>query len=137
MSYEIFLVPILAMLIVQAIKIILDALNDKSPAKDLARYGGMPSGHAALVGALAMKVGMIDGFYSSTFAIALILAFLIVRDATGLRRHLGKHGEVLNILIKDDKKFKPRFPKLQDRLGHTPAQVTVGLLIGMAISILI
>lgn len=137
MNLKTLLIPIIAMIIAQIIKILIDAIKGESVLKDLSRYGGMPSGHAALVGALAMEVGMAEGFYSATFAIAFVLAFLIARDAVGIRYRLGKHGEVLNKLIKDDKKFKPKPPRLEDRLGHTPAQVIVGLLLGIAIAILI
>lgn len=137
MNLKMLLVPIIAMIIAQIIKILIDAVKGEPILKDLNRYGGMPSGHAALVGALAMEIGMTEGIHSAAFAIALVFAFVIARDAVGIRYRLGKHGEVLNKLIKDDKKFKPKPPRLEDRLGHTPAQVIVGLLLGIAIAILI
>ena len=137
MTYKTLLVPIIAMVIAQIIKILIDKIKGQPILEDLDRYGGMPSGHSALVGALAMEVGMVEGFYSTAFALSFILAFLIARDAVGIRYRLGKHGQVLNKLIKDDKKFKPKPPKLAERLGHTPAQVIVGLLLGVVIAILI
>jgi len=137
MSYEILLVPIIAMIAAQAIKVFIDAIKGEPILKDLNRYGGMPSGHSALVGALAMEVGMAEGFSSSLFAVAFVLMFLIVRDAVGLRNRLGKHGKVLNMVIKDLPKNKNKYPELEQRLGHTPAQVIVGLLLGIAVAIML
>jgi uncharacterized protein len=46
-------------------------------ARQLLASGGMPSSHSATVTALAVAVGVQEGFRSATFATALIFAFVV------------------------------------------------------------
>ncbi|GJS71924.1 acid phosphatase/vanadium-dependent haloperoxidase protein-related protein [Tanacetum coccineum] len=62
--------------------------------KQLIGSGGMPSSHSATVTALAVAVGLHDGLGGSTFATALILACIVMYDATGVRLHAGRQAEV-------------------------------------------
>jgi len=99
----------------------------------------MPSGHSAMVISLATITGLKTGWHSPIFAITVILAIIVIRDALGIRRYLGQHGKVLNILVKDlkdDKMLDEKYPRLLERIGHTPAQVLVGALIGFLVSLL-
>jgi len=98
----------------------------------------MPSSHSAMVAALCTEIGMQTGFNSAAFAITLTISFLIIRDAVGLRRHLGNHGKIINMLIKDlpDKK-EDKYPFLEERLGHTYVQAAAGIIIGILTAILI
>ncbi|HDQ22689.1 MAG TPA: divergent PAP2 family protein [Candidatus Uhrbacteria bacterium] len=138
MSYKIVIVPFLALIIAQIIKVILDARKGEFSWGNLNRYGGMPSSHSAMVAALCVEIGMATGFNSAYFAIALAFSFLIVRDAVGLRRNLGKHGKILNMLIKDLPDYKEnKYPFLEERLGHTYWQALVGILLGIIIALLI
>ena len=100
-------------------------------------YSGMPSGHSAMVVSLAMIIALEEGLKSPLFAVSVILAIIIMRDALGVRRYLGEHGKILNILVKDlkdDQVLDERYPHLLERIGHTPAQVLVGALIGLLVS---
>ncbi|KAF5779886.1 hypothetical protein HanXRQr2_Chr12g0564711 [Helianthus annuus] len=56
----------------------------------------MPSSHSATVTALVVAVGLQDGIGGSTFATALILATIVMYDATGVRLQAGRQAEVLN-----------------------------------------
>ena len=98
--------------------------------------GGMPSSHSASVTALAVACGIKDGFNSSSFAISLVLALIVMRDAMGMRRQVGEHARVLNKLFKDlsESLNDPNLTNkaLEELAGHTPLQVMMGILIGMA-----
>ena len=99
----------------------------------------MPSGHSALVISLAPITGLAEGLDSSSFAISLILAVIVIRDAIGIRRYLGEHGKILNILVedlKDDRVLDERYPHLLERIGHTPLQILAVSLIGFLVSII-
>ncbi|KAL0814556.1 hypothetical protein Bca101_070999 [Brassica carinata] len=61
--------------------------------KQLLGPGGMPSSHSSTVSALAIEIGLQEGFGGSHFAITLILASVIY-DATGVRLHAGRQAEV-------------------------------------------
>ncbi|KAI7740602.1 hypothetical protein M8C21_006732 [Ambrosia artemisiifolia] len=54
----------------------------------------MPSSHSATVTALAIAVGLQDGVVASTFATALILAYVVMSDVTGVRLQSGRQAEV-------------------------------------------
>lgn len=95
----------------------------------------MPSAHTAFVVSLATTVALNEGIQSADFAIAVIFALLIIRDAIGLRQFLGLHGKILNVLLHEHKQDEARYPKLVERLGHTPLQATVGGLIGLIMAL--
>ena len=99
----------------------------------------MPSGHSAMVVSLAAIVGFKIGWHSPVFAITIILAVIVIRDALGIRRYLGQHGRILNILVKDlkdDKVLEEEYPHLLENIGHTPMQVFIGALIGFSVSLI-
>jgi hypothetical protein len=135
------LLPILAMVIAQATKFFIKSNKEKLNFKSLMSYSGMPSSHAAFVTALVTIIGLKLGIFSPIFAVALVFAVIVIRDAVGLRQYLGEHGKILNTLVKDlkeepDKPLDYNYPKLLEKIGHTPAQVTVGILVGLIVSFL-
>jgi hypothetical protein len=138
MSYTLVLIPFLALIIAQIIKVIIDATKGAFSWSNFNRYGGMPSSHSAMVAALCTEIGTQIGFNSAAFAIALAISFLIIRDAVGLRQYLGNHGKILNMLIKDLPDYKEdKYPYLEQRLGHTYYQAFIGILLGIAIALII
>lgn len=114
------------------------AKNKKPDFKILAVTGGMPSSHSSLAMALSTSTGMIKGFTSVEFAIALGFAMVIMYDAAGLRRSAGKMAIVLNRLVDDMYADKhPKFPheRLMELLGHTPLEVLMGAMLGTVLSL--
>ncbi|KAI7751005.1 hypothetical protein M8C21_004208 [Ambrosia artemisiifolia] len=67
--------------------------------KRLIGSGGMPSSHSATVTALAAAVALQDGLGASTFATALILASIVMYDASGVRLQAGRQAQVLNQIV--------------------------------------
>jgi|SRR5579859_876987 len=99
--------------------------------------GGMPSSHSALVTGAFMGVGFQEGFNSPMFAVAFVLAMIVVYDATGVRRHAGDQARVINLMIDELLTGHPLAEKeLKEVLGHTPREVLGGILLGMLISYL-
>jgi uncharacterized protein len=136
--YLIIILPLIAGLCAQLIKFFIKSNRQKPRFKNLLAYSGMPSGHSAMVVSLATIIGLREGFSSPLFAIAVILAIIVMRDALGIRRYLGQHGKILNILVKDlkeDKMLDETYPHLLERIGHNPSQVAVGALIGFLVSL--
>jgi acid phosphatase family membrane protein YuiD len=94
--------------------------------------GGMPSSHSALVTGVSIGIGLQEGFDSPLFAIAGILAMIVIYDATGVRRHAGDHARVLNLMIDELLTGHPLAEKeLKEVLGHTPREVIGGVLLGI------
>ncbi|KAK7849587.1 uncharacterized protein LOC112013980 [Quercus suber] len=101
--------------------------------KQLVGSGGMPSSHSATVTALAAAVGFQEGFGGSVFATALVLACVVMYDATGVRLHAGRQAEVLNQIVYELPAEHPLAESrpLRELLGHTPPQVIAGCLLGI------
>ena len=110
----------------QVIKLIIYWFRHKSLTwRDLIVTGGMPSSHAAFVVALVTSI-YLEESVSTAFAISLVLAFIVLRDAFGIRRTVGEEGLMLTQILKKLKiKSKTHFS-----IGHTPLQVLVGAVLG-------
>lgn len=119
-----------AWLFAQLIKTVLYAVQNKG--LDLRRLfgdGGMPSGHTATVTALAAACGLTQGFDSAVFAVSAILTVVVCRDAVGVRRETEKQAKLLNKLVRESNLAEA---PLNTFIGHTPLQIAVGALIGIA-----
>ncbi len=137
--YHILLLPLIAGFIAQAMKLFTKSGDGKFNIKNFFAYSGMPSGHSAIVISLATIAGLEEGFASPFFALSFIFALIVIRDALGIRSYLGQHGKILNILVKDlsnDKILDENYPRLLEKIGHTPAQVIAGGLLGFFISLI-
>ncbi|MCQ1529834.1 divergent PAP2 family protein [Lutispora saccharofermentans] len=125
-----------AWFIAQFMKICLTLYKDKK--LDLTRFvgsGGMPSSHTSFVTALATSVGKINGWDSTSFAITLCFALVVMYDAAGVRRAAGNQAKVLNIIIDDLSQHKPLGEeKLKELIGHTPKEVLAGAILGIIIA---
>jgi len=136
---DILILPLIAALIAQLSKFLIKSNKQKFSFKNIFTYSGMPSGHSAMVVSLATIVGLDEGLDSPLFAVTFIFAIIIIRDALGLRRYLGEHGKILNVLVKDlkdDELLDNAYPHLLEKIGHTPSQVIVGSIIGFLVSII-
>lgn len=125
--------PILLWFLIQTFKVIVDLIiNKKLNVKRILGAGGMPSSHSAIVCSLAVCIGREYGFDSGIFAFSVIMAFVVMYDAAGVRRAAGKQARILNkILETPGLTTKEVQEKLIETLGHTPIQVFVGALIGI------
>ena len=95
--------------------------------------GGMPSSHAALVTATAPAIGQFGGFNTPLFALAVVVAIVVVYDATGIRRQAGLQAALINAIVRDLASGHPlKSEKLREVLGHTPLEALGGVLLGLA-----
>jgi uncharacterized protein len=129
---------LLAMIIAQALKIVYYFVIDKKlDWHHLFESGGMPSSHAALAGALAVAVGLREGWCSSQFAISVAFASIVMYDAVGVRRATGKASLILNRILEDlYKSGRIGNERLHEFTGHTPLEVAMGLLLGIAVAVI-
>lgn len=104
--------------------------------------GGMPSSHAAFVSTLSTMIGLKYGFNSDLFAIVAVFSLIIIYDAGGVRRAVGKQANVLNHLIKNldilkfDREKNIIKEDLKELVGHTPFEVLAGTGLGIGIALL-
>ncbi|MFM7649002.1 MAG: divergent PAP2 family protein [Cyanobium sp.] len=104
----------------------------------LLETGGMPSSHSALMTGTAAGLGWQLGFGDPLFALAAALCFVVLYDASGVRRAAGLTAERVNGLVADAGGLVaghlPERP-LKQNLGHTRLQVLVGALIGPLVAL--
>jgi acid phosphatase family membrane protein YuiD len=101
----------------------------------LVRPGGMPSSHSALITAGAHGVGLTAGFDSPVFALGVVIAMIVIYDATGVRRQAGRHAEVINTIIRNlFEGHQLSQDELREVLGHSPIEALVGLLLGLTVA---
>ena len=132
----ILIAALLAWGIAQALKVPIEYVSThKLNWVLLLRAGGMPSSHSALVTAAAHSVGLFIGFNSGLFALAIVLAMIVIYDATGIRRQAGKHAELINAMLRDlaAGHMVPQ-EQLKEVLGHTPLQAFAGVVLGLVVA---
>ena len=128
----------LGWLIASVAKIIVLLIKEKHlDLKKMFASGGMPSSHSATVSSLAVAVAKTDGFGSTGFAISFMFAFIVMYDASGVRRAAGEQARILNHLVNNLSEHKPVYVKknLKELIGHTPLEVVAGALLGILIAL--
>lgn len=135
---KVLITSLIAWVVAQTIKVCLGVIREKKfNFKWFIDTGGMPSSHVSGMMSLATSVGFVCGFYSYQFAIALVMALIVMFDAQGVRRSTGKQAIILNKILDDiywGKKIEEK--KLKEFLGHTPIEVFAGAVIGILIAII-
>ncbi len=137
--YIFIVCPIIAFALAQGTKILLKSFKRKLTWHDIFAYSDMPSGHTAVVVALVTILALKRGIASPEFAVAFVFMAITITDAIGLRNYLGQHGKTLNILVKDlkeDEFLDNHYPKLLEKIGHTPLQVLIGGMVGAVTSLI-
>ncbi|OPJ56950.1 divergent PAP2 family protein [Alkalithermobacter paradoxus] len=135
---EVFIACITAWFVAQLLKVILTLIFENRV--DVSRFvgsGGMPSSHSSIVTSLTTAVGLKRGYSSVEFAISLVLALIVMYDAAGVRRAVGKQAQILNTMIEDihaHKKDVFTEERLKELVGHTPIEVLAGALLGIIIA---
>ena len=106
--------------------------------RNILSSGGMPSSHSAFVCACASTTGMLYGWSSPLFAIAAVVAIVVMYDASNVRRAAGEQAKILNYMMDHWMEMKPALfsKELKELLGHTPIQVLAGGLLGTGIGLL-
>jgi hypothetical protein len=138
---RILLIALIAWAAAQMAKMIIYwIINKKFVLERFFGDGGMPSSHSAVVAALATATGLQCGWNSPLFAIAAILAIIVMHDATGVRQETGKQAKVINDIVKTLEargrgELTPA-ETLKEFVGHTGPQVLVGALGGIAVAVI-
>ena len=99
--------------------------------------GGMPSSHSALVCACAAGIGMTAGFDQPVFALAVVVAFIVMYDAANVRKETGDQAKILNYIMKNWNEHRPELfaEELKELIGHTPLQVAAGAVLGVLVGV--
>ncbi|QTD47047.1 divergent PAP2 family protein [Ottowia testudinis] len=121
--------PFAAWLVAGCLKFAINSFKSNKPAFGLIGYGGLPSNHSAIVSSTAALVALREGIESPTFGVAVTLAFIVLLDASSLRRQVGRHAEAINSLRGTDS------VPLRERMGHTRVEIAAGVALGCAVAL--
>ena len=135
---NVIIVSVGAWALAQFIKVFIGLIRKKEiDLRYFISSGGMPSAHSATVSALATSVAILEGIGSAVFGVAVILAIIVMYDAAGVRRSVGRQSAVLNRIIAELRDRRP-IAELEHNLwvfiGHTPFQVIVGSAMGIVVA---
>ncbi len=114
-------------------------INKRFQLERLVGDGGMPSSHSATVTAVAVMTGLRCGWDSPIFAVAAILALIVMHDAMGVRQETGKQAKVINSMVElinslGRGELTPE-ETLKEFVVHTRRQVVVGAVLGSVIAL--
>jgi len=126
---QLLIIAAVAWFIAQLVKFSIRAMNSTPDWRLFYQSGGMPSAHAATVVALAVSSLALYGYMSPIFGLATVFAAVVIYDSLGVRRSSGEQSIILNAVIKAVGDVKP----VREVLGHTPKEVFVGSMLGIAV----
>lgn len=139
--WDIFLNPplvaaVAAMASAQVFKTLKPLAKGKAPdLRKIADYGGWPSSHTAFITACAVAVGVVEGFRSSLFALAAVVAGILIYDILKLRMVVSLDGkEIDRLLARSSLDRAERRPQFE---GHSLAEVLAGLAWGLVWAIIV
>ena len=130
MTNKIAISVFLAWLVSFLVKLVINYRKKGFSKNLLYATGGMPSSHVAFSTALALSIGLSEGFNSTLFIIAASLTVIIVHDAINIRARIDKRLEHIR------KKLKLNFND-NDSIGHSIADVIWGIIIGLITPLII
>lgn len=131
MDISYIITPSLAWFVTGGMKFLINSIKAKQLAFDQIGYGGLPSNHSAIVSSMAALVALKEGVGDPAFGATLTLAFIVILDASSLRRQVGKQAAAINRLAET----MPEFQLLRERMGHTRIEIGVGVLLGIVVAL--
>ena len=125
--------PLVAWLIAGSLKFLINSYRAKRWAFDLIGYGGMPSNHSSIVWSAVSIIYFTHGSSEPALVVAIALAFIVMLDASSLRKQVGKQAKAINQLNQlADVSSPPKEPTtLRERIGHSSAELLAGLMVGV------
>jgi len=138
-AYYVVLIPLIVLVLVRILKFVIFYFRHNRDFKYTLShgmtYGHMPSVHSALMASIVTSVGYFEGLSSGAFAIALIMAILIIDDATRLRVYMGEHSRYINMIVNKIGAAEADYPRLKERMGHKPSEALAGGILGFALTV--
>lgn len=128
-NYKYLLIPFIASITCQIIKLTIETIKTKKLT--ITRFfdgmGGMPSTHSTLVSSLTTLIYLEYTPTSPIFALSLYLSLIVVYDSMGIRYESGEQAKIINKTVGTN---------LREKLGHKPIECLVGVLLGIAFTII-
>ena len=133
-DFSYLITPFLAWIVAGILKFFINSTKARKLAFALIGYGGLPSNHSAIVTSMAVLIALKEGVQSPSLGVAVALAFIVILDASSLRRQVGKHAVAinnLNSIVTENSLF------LRERMGHTRTEILAGIITGGVVGYLV
>ena len=126
MLYKYLIIPFIAALISQIIKVIIETkrYHELNIKRFFDGMGGMPSTHSTLTSSLTTIIYLNYGVTSILFA--LFFSLIVIYDSMGIRYESGNQAMVINKVVGTN---------LKEKLGHNPLEVLAGVVLGITLGI--
>ena len=100
LSNRILVIPIGIWFLSQVLKVVIGLwIERRLNPQLLFTSGGMPSSHSALVASVTTAIAHETGVDSPLFGAAAVFSAIIMYDAAGVRRTVGTHARILNLIL--------------------------------------
>lgn len=129
------LTPLVAWFCAGVCKFAINSIRAGRLAVDEVGYGGMPSNHSAIVASPLALLVVREGWGHPAVGVGVALAFIVVLDASSLRRQIGRQAEAINRLVADNASLATKQPVLRERMGHRPVEIAAGMLLGSGVAL--
>jgi acid phosphatase family membrane protein YuiD len=123
------LAPFLGWFVSGCIKFAINYAKYGTEANKKIGNGGFPSTHTTLITTTVTLIGWNEGFTSAVFGLGVTVLYIVIIDATGLRRAVGKQAAAINKLSSDK--------ALRESMGHTSFEILGGLVLGCLLGTLL
>lgn len=139
--WEIFISkPVLAALIAQLssqiFKIFIPLFKGKPPdLRKFLNYGDIPSAHTAFIAAVSISIGLEQGWKSPLFALAGVVASILIYDIIKLRKTVELNMKMTRKLM--EKNILPITDRIPQFKGHTGIEVIAGAVWGTMCAFLV
>ena len=132
-----FLAPFVGWVVSGTVKFLINSFRFGKKATERIGNGGLPSTHTTIMATTSMWIGLEQGFSAPLFGLAVAVTFIVILDATGLRRHVGMHAARINELTQQPGLSLKNASKLRESMGHTYFEVGGGLALGMVLGLVL
>jgi acid phosphatase family membrane protein YuiD len=135
---DIFLIPLIAGLVCQIIKLVIYSVMEKRfMPGGLIKPDGMPNIHASVFAALSTVVGIKYGYSSLLYSVAATYSIVILHDTMRVKREKQKQVDVLNRVISSLYEHGDHDVDMVKRvLQYRPLDVLGGVILGVTLSYL-
>lgn len=130
------LAPFIGWFVSGCTKFLINYLRFGKEARKKVGNGGFPSTHTTVMVTTICLIGLHEGFSHPVFGLGVAITFIIIIDATGLRRAVGKQAAVLNQLANDHAEALLTKP-LRESMGHTKWEIVGGIVLGVLLALVL
>lgn len=134
-----YLVAILAALVAQGVKVVSFIILEKRlDYKRLVQTDGTPNMHSAAFSSLTLYVGILKGFDSIEFSLALCITAIASVDIWNVKSAASRHAELIELILQRvGEQRGVSLEKSRKALSYTPLDVLSGTALGVVVALLV